>query len=94
MLHISVLRLRFHLEGCTSLKDKRQRLGGLRDRFGRLPGIAVCETGSQDALAEAEWSFVAAGGSRQITDRALAEIEDFVAESVDARVMRRDLERL
>ena len=38
MLHIAVLRLRFHLEGCGSLKDKRQRLCGLRDRFGRLPG--------------------------------------------------------
>ncbi len=38
MLHIAVLRLRFHLEGYASLKDKRRRLCGLRDRFGRLPG--------------------------------------------------------
>jgi uncharacterized protein YlxP (DUF503 family) len=92
MLQIAVLRLRFHLEGCASLKDKRQRLSGLRDRFGRLPGIAVCESDAQDFLAEAEWSFVAAGGSRQITDRLVAEVESFVAESVDARVMARDLE--
>lgn len=70
MLHIAVLRLRFHLEGCGSLKDKRQRLSGLRDRFGRLPGIAVCESEAHDSLAEAEWSFVAAGGSRQITSSA------------------------
>ena len=69
MLHIAVLRLRFHLEGCASLKEKRQRLAGLR-----------------------EWSFVAAGGSRQINDRAVAEIEGFVAEAVDARITARDLE--
>ena len=94
MLHIAVLRLRFHLEGCASLKEKRQRLSGLRDRFGRLPGIAVCESDAQDSLAEAEWSFVAAGGSRQITDRALSEIEGFVAEAVDARVTARALEQL
>ena len=92
MLHIAVLRLRFHLEGCASLKEKRQRLAGLRDRFGRLPGIAVCESGAQDSLSEAEWSFVAAGGSRQINDRAVAEIEGFVAEAVDARITARDLE--
>ena len=92
MLHIAVLRLRFHLEGCASLKEKRQRLAGLRDRFGRLPGIAVCESGAQDSLIDAEWSFVAAGGSRQINDRAVAEIEGFVAEAVDARVTARDLE--
>ena len=94
MLHIAVLRLRFHLEGCGSLKDKRQRLSGLRDRFGRLPGIAVCESDAHDSLAEAEWSFVAAGGSRQITDRLVADVETFVAESVDARVMARDLENV
>jgi len=94
MLHIALLRLRFHLEGCASLKEKRQRLAGLRDRFGRLPGIAVCESGAQDALDEAEWSFVAAGTSRQINDRALADIESFIGESVDARVMARDLEIL
>ena len=94
MLHIAVLRLRLHLEGCASLKEKRQRLGGLRDRFGRLPGIAVCESGAQDSLNDAEWSFVAAGGSRQITDRLLSGVEDFVAETVDARVTARDLEQL
>ena len=62
--------------------------------FGRLPGIAVCESGAQDSLNDAEWSFVAAGGSRQITDRLLSGIEDFVAETVDARVTARDLEQL
>ena len=94
MLHIALLRLRFHLEGCGSLKEKRQRLAGLRDRFGRLPGIAVCESGAQDSLSEAEWSFVAAATSKQMNDRALADVETFVEQSVDARVTARNLELL
>jgi uncharacterized protein len=93
-MHIAILTLNFHLEGCASLKEKRQRLGGLRDRFGRQPGIAVCESGEQDALQRAEWSFVIAAGSRAIADRLVAEIETFVAETLDARVGARELEYL
>ncbi len=93
-MHIAVLTLGFHLEGCSSLKEKRQRLSGLRDRFGRLPSVAVCESGEQDALQSAEWSFVVVGATRMLVDRQLADIERFIAESVDARVSRRDLEFL
>jgi uncharacterized protein YlxP (DUF503 family) len=92
MLHIAVLTLRFHLDGCASLKEKRQRLAGLRDRFGRQPNIAVCESDNQDVLQSAEWSFVVAAGSRALVDRTIADVETFVAESVDARVAGRELE--
>jgi len=93
-MHIAILTLQFHLEGCSSLKEKRQRLAGLRDRFGRLPNIAVCESGAQDVLQRAEWSFVVAAGTRALADKAVAEVESFVAESLDARVSGRELEYL
>lgn len=92
MIHIAVLTLRLHLEGCSSLKEKRRRLTGLRDRFGRQPNMAVCESDLQDAWQEAEWCFVAAANSRSMTDRLIAEVEKFVGESVDARVISRNLE--
>jgi uncharacterized protein len=92
MLHIAVLTLRFHLDGCTSLKEKRQRLAGLRDRFGRLPNLAVCESDLQDVLQSAEWSFVVAAGSHALVDRSIADVETFVAQSIDARVAGRELE--
>ena len=92
MLHIAILTLQFHLEGCASLKEKRQRLGGLRDRFGRQPNMAVCESERQDSLQRAEWTFVAVAGARAVTDRMIAEVEKFVAETVDARVCDRELE--
>ena len=93
-MHLAILTLRFHLEGCASMKEKRQRLGGLRDRFGRQPNVAVCESDDQDALQRAEWSFVVAAGTRAIVDRAVAEIETFVAETLDARVSGRELQYL
>ena len=93
-MHIAILTLRFHLEGCASLKEKRQRLSGLRDRFGRQPSVAVCESDEPDAWQRAEWSFVVVAGTRAIVDRQVAEIETFVAESVDARVSGRELEYL
>ena len=93
-MHIAILTLNFHLEGCASLKEKRQRLSGLRDRFGRLPNVAVCESGEPDAWQRAEWSFVVVAGKRALADKQVAEIETFVAESVDGRVSERELEYL
>ncbi|MCB1631972.1 MAG: DUF503 domain-containing protein [Pseudomonadales bacterium] len=93
-MHIAVLSLRLHLEGCASLKEKRHRVSGLRERFGRLPSVAVCESGDQDALQRSEWSFVVVGGTRSLVDRQVAEIERFIAESVDARASERSLDFL
>jgi uncharacterized protein YlxP (DUF503 family) len=91
MVHLALLTLRFHLEGCDSLKEKRQRLAGLRERFGRLPGIAVCESGVQDSLQQAEWTFAVLAGSRKLVDQQIAEVETHVAEALDARVAGREL---
>ena len=93
-MHIAILTLNFHLEGCASLKEKRQRLSGLRDRFGRLPNVAVCESGEPDTMQSAEWSFVVVAGTRALADKQVSEIETFVAESLDARVTGRGLEYL
>ncbi len=56
-MQVAILTLDFHLEGCSSLKQKRQRLKGLKDRFGRLSHIAVCESDRADCLDKAQWSF-------------------------------------
>ena len=93
-MHIAILTLHFHLEGCASLKEKRQRLSGLRDRFGRLPNVAVCESGEPDTMQSAEWSFVVVAGTRALADKQVAEIETFVGEAVDGRVSGRELEYL
>lgn len=86
-MHITVLTLKVSLPGCTSLKEKRQRMGGMHERFGRNPGIAVCESGDHDRLEASEWSFVVAANERQKVESLCSEIEDKVQRTVDGRVM-------
>src|SRR5690606_39392286 len=56
-MHIVVLTMRFSLPGCRSLKEKRQRMGGLHERYGRQPAVAVCESGDRDRVDASEWTF-------------------------------------
>ncbi len=84
-MRVEVLRIGFMLPGCRSLKEKRQRLGGLRERYGRQVNVAVCETGFHDDHDRAEWTFVAVGTTR-LVEQTLADIEQRILESVDATV--------
>jgi hypothetical protein len=86
-MRIGVLTVSFSLPGCRSLKEKRQRLAGLRDRFGRYSNVAVCESDFADVHQRAEWSFVAAAQSAALVDQTLTEIESRILESVDAEVL-------
>jgi len=93
-MRIGVLRVSFSLPGCRSLKEKRQRLSGMRDRFGRQPNVAVCESNFPDVHQRAEWSFVATGRSAAAVEQTLAEIEQRILETVDAEVLDMTRERL
>jgi uncharacterized protein len=86
-MHIGVLTFRISLPGCRSLKEKRQRIGGLHERFGRNPAIAVCESGELDRLESSEWSFVVAAPSPQKVESICSEIEDKLQRTVDGRVL-------
>lgn len=81
------MRVDFRLSGCRSLKDKRQRLKGIRDRYGRAPNVAVCESNHQNSLQNAQWSFVATGASADVVERTLGEIERNLLMSVDAELV-------
>lgn len=85
-MHIGVLTVSLSLPGCGSLKEKRQRVGGLHERLGRNPAIAVCESGERDRHDASEWSFVVTALSRQKVESLWGEIEDKVQRSVDGRV--------
>ncbi|MGV1098582.1 DUF503 domain-containing protein [Thiovibrio sp. JS02] len=77
----------FHLAGCRSLKEKRHRLSGIRDRFGKVSNVAVCESDFHDSLQQAQWSFVVIGLSRAKIDQTLAGIEQFLQTGVDAAII-------
>jgi uncharacterized protein len=83
---IGLVRVSFLLPGCRSLKEKRQRLGGLRERFGRQVNVAVCESNYQDVHDRAEWSFVAVALTTRLVEQILADIEQRIIETVDANI--------
>lgn len=86
-MHIGILTLSFSLPGCRSLKEKRQRIGGLHERFGRNPAVAVCESGELDWHDASEWSFVVVGVTRREIESVYSQIEEKIQSTVDARVM-------
>ncbi len=86
-MSIGLLRIDFYLAGCRSLKEKRQRLNGIRDRFGRANNVAVSESDHQDLLQRSQWTFVAVAAARDVVDRALTDIERNLQATVDAELI-------
>jgi len=86
-VNVRLLIVDFRLGGCRSLKEKRQRLKGLRERFGKATNVAVCESAFQDVLQRAQWSFVATAASGDVAERALSDILQALQFSVDAELI-------
>lgn len=86
-MKIKMLTLEFHLPGCRTLKDKRHRLIGVKDRFGKQPNMAVCESDYHDKHDRASWSFLAVTGSNRINEKMLAEVETYATEELDAVIV-------
>ena len=86
-MHIAILTLTFSLPGCSSLKEKRQRIGGLHARFGNTPSVAVCESGERDQHDASEWTFVIVGLSKREVESQCSQVEVKIERTVDARMM-------
>ncbi|MDP5291859.1 DUF503 domain-containing protein [Oceanimonas sp. CHS3-5] len=86
-MHIGMLSITFSLPGCGSLKEKRQRMGGMHERFGRNPSVAVCESGELNSHDASEWSFVVVAASRRELESLCSRIEDKIQSTVDARII-------
>lgn len=96
LYRVSVMSLEahFYLPGCRSLKEKRGRLRGLRDRFGRATNVAVCELDKQDNHQQASYLFVATAASAAVVEKILADIEREIQFAVDAQLLRVEREVL
>jgi hypothetical protein len=86
-LHIGILTVTFSLPGCSSLKEKRQRVGGLHQRFGKNPTVAVCESGQRDQHDASEWTFVIAMTTKREIESLCSQIEDKLQSIIDGRIM-------
>lgn len=86
-MNVRLLTVDFYLGGCRSLKEKRQRLKGMKERFGRAANVAVCESDHQNAHQRSQWSFVATAASGDVAERALSDILNTIQMSVDAELI-------
>ena len=93
-MRIVLMTVEFHLEGCTSLKDKRSRLRGMRDRIGRQRSIAVAETDHQNMLYRSEWAFLVLAQNQRLVDKIIMEIEKDLTSQVDASIVSMHREKL
>ncbi|MCB1052680.1 MAG: DUF503 domain-containing protein [Acidobacteria bacterium] len=84
-MEIRKLDISFHLTGCHSLKEKRHRLKGLRDRFGSDPHTAVVESGFQDSHQQSVYTFVFVGQA-DFLDKTIHQLEAYLEIHVDAEV--------
>jgi uncharacterized protein YlxP (DUF503 family) len=76
----------FRLPGCQSLKEKRRRLKGLKDRFGKISNLAVSESGQHDNHQHSQWCFVAIGADANQLEQLLAGIETYASTQLDTVV--------
>jgi uncharacterized protein YlxP (DUF503 family) len=88
---VACLRIRLHLPGCTSLKEKRFVLKSLRDRLHNKFNVAVCEYGSQDKWQLADLGIATVTTDTKGADRALQAVINFIER--DGRTELVEIER-
>ena len=86
-MKLTLVEIEFHLPGCRSLKEKRARLRGLRDRYGKLVNVALCECDFQNVHDRSLWSFAVLGADAKIVDQTIEGLQDSIEEVVDALVV-------
>jgi uncharacterized protein YlxP (DUF503 family) len=92
-MFLSVVILTFRYPGCRSLKEKRHRTGGFRERLGRQTGIAIGEVRDQSSLKQGEWHVAVLANSRALLDQRLATVEA-EALRVDGVIVGQKIERI
>ncbi len=93
-MFIGLLRIEMLLPGCSSLKDKRQRMQSVKDRFGRVKNIAVSESAHLDVHQRSELAFVCIANDKSVVEPSLAKISDYCSTSIDAQIINEIFEWL
>ena len=88
---VACLRIRLHLSGCSSLKEKRFVLKSLKDRLRNRFNVALCEYGSQDKWQLADLGVATVTTGTRGADSVLQAVVNFMEK--DGRIGRVDIER-
>jgi len=84
---VGIVTWELHLNGCQSLKDKRQILASLKDRLHNRFNVSVAETEHQDLWQRAELTCCVVAESRRHAEDVLRSADRLVAEEPLARVI-------
>jgi len=92
ILMIGALRLRLHLPGCNTLKDKRRIIRGINQRVRQKYGVAVAEIGGLDRPAFCEIEIAGVANDRAHVHRVLTAVSRMYEERPDLEVIDVDVE--
>ncbi|HSG28900.1 MAG TPA: DUF503 domain-containing protein [Candidatus Krumholzibacterium sp.] len=84
---VACLRIQLHLPGCTSLKEKRFVLKGLKDRLRTRFNVALCETDYQDKWQRSAIAIVTVSGTRRGADQTVQALTNFLERQERAVLM-------
>ena len=87
MYRLKVVEVELRLPGCRSLKEQRQRFGGLKDRVGKQLGFAVVQQAGGSQLERAKWTFAVLASDAQQLQKSLSVLEKTVLSCVDGEVL-------
>ncbi len=84
---VSVIVWELHLEGCTSLKEKRSILRSLKDRLCNRHNVSVAETAHQDSWQRAELCAAIVSSDRKLAQQVIGRVDEMVASNPRVRIM-------
>jgi uncharacterized protein len=76
-----------HLPGCSSLKEKRSVVKGLKDRLHARFNVSAAETARQDLLQRAEIAVCVVSEDRRHAQSVLSAVDRMVADEGRARII-------
>ncbi len=83
---VGVCRVRLHIPGSQSLKDKRRVLRSLKDRLRQEFNLSVAEVGDNDLWQRAELGLAVAANDGAFANQVLAKAVDMVRNRVDVEL--------
>lgn len=92
-MQVHHITIEFIFPGCRSLKEKRGRLRGIRERLGRLTAVAIAESNYQDDHDRSEWSIVVLAQNNKLFDQILSGIDDEL-DCIDGQIVKRQVEQI
>lgn len=84
---VGVIAWELHIDGCSSLKQKRAIVRSLKDRLRSRHNVSVAETDHQDAWQHAEICAVLVSSDRRRAQSIISRLDALVAGDGRVRVM-------